>query len=104
MRRSNIISLLFFAIGLVAPAPSIAVTINVVSVGDPGNANDPATGNKYGGVGYNYKIGLGEVTISQYAAFLNAVAAIDSYGLYNQFMALENTIRGIDQFGFSGAY
>jgi hypothetical protein len=59
----------------------VAITISTVPVGDPGNANDPATGNLYGGVGYTYNIGTTEVTVGQYTAFLNAVAHTDTYSL-----------------------
>jgi hypothetical protein len=52
-----------------------AVTISTVPVGDVGNAADPATG--YGAVNYAYSIGTYDVTVSQYASFLNAVAATD---------------------------
>ncbi|MFM8497729.1 MAG: hypothetical protein ACKOEM_19735 [Planctomycetia bacterium] len=31
-----------------------AVTIDMVTVGNAGNANDPATGGVYGAVGYDY--------------------------------------------------
>jgi hypothetical protein len=33
--------------------PAHAVTIDMVPVGNAGNANDPATGNLYGGVNYS---------------------------------------------------
>jgi hypothetical protein len=33
--------------------PSHAVTIDMVPVGNAGNANDPATGKLYGGVNYS---------------------------------------------------
>jgi formylglycine-generating enzyme required for sulfatase activity len=59
-------------------------SLQFVSVGDPGNAADPATGNLYGAVSYSYDIGKFDVTAAQYTAFLNAVAtANDPYGLYN---------------------
>ena len=64
-----------------------ALTVDTVPVGDPGNANDPATG--YGAVGYEYRIGKYEVTLSQYAAFLNAVAATDAHDLYHPSMAAD---------------
>ena len=63
------------------------ITIATVPVGDAGNAPDTAvmkdgtTG--YGSVAYNYNIGKYDVTAGQYTAFLNAVAATDTYGLYN---------------------
>ena len=61
--------------------PARAVTIDMVPVGNAGNANDPTTGNVYGGVGYDCQIGKYEVTIAQYTEFLNAVAATDTYSL-----------------------
>jgi sulfatase modifying factor 1 len=65
-----------------------AVTIDMVSVGNPGNAPDTRTSAQggtpgCGSVGYTYNIGKYEVTASQYCQFLNAVAADDPYGLYN---------------------
>jgi formylglycine-generating enzyme required for sulfatase activity len=44
------------------------------------------------------------VTIGQYAAFLNAVAATDTYSLYNPSMASDGNIKGIQQNGSSGSY
>ena len=64
-----------------------AITIDTVPVGNLGNANDAATGGLYGGVAYNYQIDKYDVTVGQYTAFLNAVAATDTYGLYNPVMA-----------------
>jgi formylglycine-generating enzyme required for sulfatase activity len=84
--------------------PVYAVTISTVPVGDPGNANDPATGNLYGGVSYNYRIGTYEVTVGQYSAFLTAVAATDTYALYNPSMAIDFNIAGIARSGPSGGY
>jgi len=72
---------------------SAAVTIETVPVGNAGNAAD-STG--YGGVGYAYNIGKYDVTVGQYTAFLNAVAATDTYGLYGN--------PGIIQSGNSGSY
>jgi sulfatase modifying factor 1 len=81
-----------------------AVTIDMVPVGNPGNANDPATGNLYGGVAYDYQIGKYDVTIGQYTEFLNAVAATDTYSLYNASMATDLSVAGIAQSGSSGSY
>jgi len=55
-----------------------------VTVGDPGNEADD-TG--YGSVADVYQIGKYEVTAGQYTEFLNAVAATDTYGLYNPEMS-----------------
>ncbi|EDY20387.1 hypothetical protein CfE428DRAFT_2311 [Chthoniobacter flavus Ellin428] len=75
-----------------------------VPVGNAGNANDLATGNKFGAVSYNYDIGKYDVTLTQYTAFLNAVAATDAYGLYNASMASDGHIAGISQTGVNGTY
>ena len=76
---------------LLSAVPALAITIETVPVGNPGNAGE-WTGDSYGGwgpdhvcgaVAYAYNIGKYEVTAGQYFAFLNAVAATDAYGLYN---------------------
>jgi formylglycine-generating enzyme len=81
---------------------SALITIDSVYVGDIGNPNDPTTG--YGTVGYGYGIGKYEVTLNQYCAFLNAVGATDTYGLYNPQMGLDGNIMGISRSGSSGSY
>jgi formylglycine-generating enzyme required for sulfatase activity len=86
------------------PMHARAVTIDMVTVGSPGNPNDPATGNLYGGVGTAYLIGKYEVTVGQYTAFLNAVAVTDTYALYEQSMATDVNIAGINRSGASGSY
>ena len=98
-----------FTFGMAALLGSLAVsthavTIDMVPVGNPGNANDPATGNLYGGVAYDYQIGKYAVTIGQYTEFLNAVAKTDTYSLYNGNMATVLNIAGISQSGSSGSY
>jgi sulfatase modifying factor 1 len=77
-----------------------AVTIDWVTVGDPGNAAD-ITG--YGAVSEEFRIGKYEVTIAQYAAFLNAVAKRDPYFLWNGLMA-DPLIAGISRSGSSGSF
>ena len=69
----------------------MGVVIETVPVGNPGNAND-THGAGYGAVGYEYNIGKYEVTAGQYCEFLNAVAATDTYGLYNS--SMNNDSRG----------
>jgi sulfatase modifying factor 1 len=84
--------------------PSGQTSLQTVVVGNSGNANDPNTGNLQGGVAYNYNIGKYDVTVGQYTAFLNAVAATDTYGLYNPNMATDLNIAGIAQNGTPGSY
>jgi sulfatase modifying factor 1 len=81
-----------------------AITIDTVPVGNPGNANDPITGDLYGGVANDYSIGKYDVTVGQYTAFLNAVAATDTYRLYSTSMATNLNITGIAHSGSSGSY
>lgn len=97
----SILSLVF---GLICATCAHGITIETVSIGDVGNPNDPATGNLYGGVNYAYSIGTYEVTIGQYTAFLNAVAATDTYGLYTLSMPQDLTSAGITRAGTSGSY
>jgi len=85
-----------------AAVASAGITIATVPVGNPGNAAD-TTG--FGSVSYNYNIGTYDVTASQYIAFLNAVAATDTYGVYNSAMAgTTGGNPGIVQSGSSGSY
>ncbi len=109
------------AAGLVASAVAAqaTVTIDLVPVGNAGNAGqwigpdyggvgDPDTNRLDGAVGYDYQIGKYEVTAGQYAEFLNAVAATDTYGLYNTNMATGVwagvTVNQITRSGTSGSY
>lgn len=78
------------------------VTFDWADVGDANNAADNSTG--YGAVDHNYRISKYEVTIGQYAEFLNAVAATDSYGLYHTNMGTNLNIAGISRSGSSGSY
>jgi formylglycine-generating enzyme required for sulfatase activity len=79
-------------------ASAAPITIPTVPVGNPGNANDPSTGDLFGGVADNYRIGTTEVTNDQYVEFLNAVAAIDTYSLYATNMN-DSTHGGIMRIG-----
>src|SRR5262245_61764617 len=88
--------------GLAVSTASAQITIPTVPIGNPGNAADPATGGLYGSVAYTYNIGQTEVTNAQYAAFLNAKAATDTYSLYNTEMA--GSFGGIARSGSPGSY
>ena len=79
------------------------VNIALVPVGDPGNVADPLTG--YGAVSYSYSIGEYDVTMGQYAAFLNAVATTsDPYGLWTPSMSSATPTYGITRTSTSGVY
>jgi sulfatase modifying factor 1 len=97
-------TILILVLGLSWVLSAQAITVETVFVGNAGNANDPATGNLYGGVSYAYNIGEYEVTVGQYTAFLNAVAATDTYALYNSSMATDLNIAGIARNGTPGSY
>ncbi len=72
------------------------ITIETVPVANIDNAPD-ATG--YGQVSYAYSIGEYEVTAGQYTAFLNAVAGVDTYNVYNTQMARTDYGSGIARSG-----
>jgi formylglycine-generating enzyme required for sulfatase activity len=80
---------------------SANIVVETVPVGNVGNETD-TTG--YGTVNYAYNIGKFEVTAGQYTAFLNAVAATDTYALYNLQMMSISWGSGIQQSGISGNY
>jgi formylglycine-generating enzyme required for sulfatase activity len=77
------------------------VDYDLVTVGNPGNSDD-ITG--FGGVAYVYRIGTYSVTIGQYAAFLDAVAAEDTYSLYDSRMTTDLNSGGIAREGTPGRY
>ena len=86
-------------------------SLELVTVGDTGNDADTLVmideSSSHGSVGYTYKIGKYDVTAAQYCRFLNAVAATDTYSLYNTYMADGEsycTGCGIIQDGSSGNY
>jgi len=85
---------------LAAGAVRAAITIDTVRVGNPGNMADTRYATPgYGAVGYTYNIGKYEVTAGQYTEFLNAVAKIDTYRLYNTLMAMSDLGCGIRRSG-----
>lgn len=94
------------AFGITRPACSHAqVDIDFVVVGDPGNPNDQNYGNGvFGAVANTFAIASHEVTLDQYTAFLNAVAATDPYSLYNTNMATVPNTAGISRTGMSGSF
>ena len=94
-RRSIGSAIVLLALAVFA-ADARAVTIQWSPVGNPGNANDPADGDRFtagiqnfGAVPYAYNIGTKDVTTSQYVEFLNAKDAggTNTLGLYNTNMS-----------------
>jgi sulfatase modifying factor 1 len=103
----NAFSLWLAALACLLAAPAGAVSIDMVTVGNAGNASDTRVGVKtfgYGSVAYDYQIGKYDVTIGQYTAFLNAVAATDTYSLYSSKMVTELRSAGISRANSSGSY
>ena len=95
------------ALACLLAAPAGAVSIDMVTVGDAGNAGDTRGGVNtfgFGAVAYDYQIGKYDVTIGQYTAFLNAVAATDTYSLYDAHMGFGRDIMGISCTGQPGSY
>jgi formylglycine-generating enzyme required for sulfatase activity len=97
---------------VLGPASALAVSVSLVTVGNPGNAADDRYGNGRGGpvivgsVDHIYQIDKYEITASQYTEFLNAVAKSDPNGLYNPAMADPGTSEGanIQRSGSSSNY
>jgi len=82
-----------------------SVNIEMVTVGNPGNAADTRYATPgFGAVGYIYNIGKYEVTAGQYTTFLNAVASTDTYGLYKTMMQSDAYGCQIKRSGTSGSY
>jgi Sulfatase-modifying factor enzyme 1 len=89
---------------LLVALPVGAVNIHYVGVRDPGNPPD-TTGLCFaancGSVPYDYAIAKYETTNAQYTEFLNAVAAPDTYGLWNPAMHITYPVVPI---GFKRVY
>jgi len=99
MRRGSIL----FGVGvLFASVQAAAVTVDWVTVGNPGNSCDIQPGGCFGSVADVYRISKYETTNAQYTEFLNAVAATDTHALYNTNMA--GSFGGITRSGSSGSY
>ncbi len=85
-----------------------AVDIVTVPMGNLGNSGEASgsgpTSAIVGAVDYTCNIGKYEVTAGQYCEFLNAVAASDTYGLYDSSMNFNPFGCQITQNGSSGSY
>ncbi|MBN1855305.1 MAG: SUMF1/EgtB/PvdO family nonheme iron enzyme [Pirellulales bacterium] len=105
-------SLIVFLLAFCCAAAAHGVTIDWVTVGNPGNAGE-LSGEGAGGYGpdricgavdYTYRISKYEVTTSQYVEFLNAVAASDPNGLYSINMWSDDYGCKIERTGDDGSY
>ena len=86
-----------------APTAMAKVNIETVRVGNPGNAPDTQHYDR-GAVADVFFIGTYEVTAGQYCQFLQAVAAEDTYRLYNAEMSTRSGGCKIQQSGTPGSY
>ena len=91
MRYLGILAVVSLILAVAATAQAITIDIDMVTVGNPGNAADmrynlDARPEGYGAVAYSYNISKYEVTAGQYTAFLKAVGGVDTYALYNTAM------------------
>ncbi len=102
----------FMAFGAASPAfaeaafisvDELRVTIDWVTVSDPGNPCDPQEQGCFGSVVDVYRISRFETTNAQYAEFLNVVAATDTNDLYNPRMESDSR-GGITRNGSSGSF
>jgi formylglycine-generating enzyme len=103
---------LVLSFGISASA-SASVVIDWVTIGNPGNLAQSlnnrthiirTTGDGSGSVSYVYTMARNETSIADYTKFLNAVAATDTYGLYDIRMASNLNIAGISRSGSSGSF
>ncbi len=99
-------------VAVCASGASATIVIETVPVGNPGNPGELSGAGAggfgpdaiVGGVAYTYNMGKYEVTAGQYTAFLNAVAATDTYRLYNTYMWSDTFGSKIQRSGTFGSY
>ena len=105
-RVPTLMDWLVVAAFLLMNSTASAVSFDLVTVGDAGNACDVQSQGCFGAVPYEYRISDAEVTNGQYAEFLNAVAATDTYGLYDTNMQFPGGTYngGITRSGSSGSF
>ncbi len=105
--RSTTASIALTALGALFLDPTglsaSLITIETAPIDDAGNVADTQPQGDFGAVNYPYRLGRTEVTNTQYAAFLNAVAATDPNGLYTPLMGSQPP-GGIVRSGTDGHY
>ncbi len=114
MANSRTLATVILAMLALAGTSRGAVSIETVTVGNPGNAGEWSSIGGHlparicGAVSYTFEIGKYEVTTNQYCEFLNAVAQTDTYGLYHEYMDYDaySQIGGcnIKRVGLPGSY
>ena len=112
LSKLNILSLsAWTGAALLALSAHADIVVDLTHIGNPGNLPDydhpygPPYDQRYvGAVDYAYSIGTYEVTVAQYADFLNAKAAADPYGLYSVSMATSPLGPSILRSGSEGSY
>ncbi len=103
-----------YLIGIVGLAASVAASataqaqtsIDLVTIGHPGNASELSGDRMVGGVDYSFLMGKFEVTNGQFIEFLNSVATTDTYGL-SEGLAFNGGLppdAGIERTGTDGNY
>jgi sulfatase modifying factor 1 len=98
-------------IAIVVSQRALALSIDTVLIGNPGNPADTRyfidayhDVHGVGAVGQSFNMGKTEITNAQYVEFLNAVAADDPYGLYNENMGITGSWGGIQRYGSAPNY
>lgn len=90
-------------IGFRVMIPPQSINLSWVTVGNPGNLADPATG--YGAVKTTFSIGKYPITAQQYVLFLNSVATSrDPYNLCNTWMQTDSRNSSIICTWYNGLY
>lgn len=101
--RKQMLSAVLASCCVLSSSSALAVSIDTVLVGNPGNAPDQNYGaGQFGAVAEPFRIGTFEVTNDQYVDFLNAVADADTHGLYKTFPKGEPL--GIARSGVNGNF
>lgn len=77
-------------------------SMDFVPIGNPGNVGNVISSGTFGSVASQFNMGKTEVSYSQYAAFLNAAAKTDTYGLYSTRMSGSN--GGLTRAGSDGSF
>jgi formylglycine-generating enzyme required for sulfatase activity len=95
MRYGLLLAAVFLSLLAVASCADGAVVVQWATVGDAGNAADPATFR--GSVPYVYQMGKYDVTNAQYMEFLNAKdpTGANALGLYDSRMTTDLNVAGI---------